>query len=267
MTTEATAAAPTAAPAAAPAAPVIAAAPAAPAAVPAPVATSIEAPAAPAAPAPAAAAPAAAVEAVSYEPTGDASLDFALDYIGKLGINPADPAMVAAEAGNFALLEAKLALMGDKAPGWERIVALGKQGLQAVQAAGKAKATATEDAILSVFGNDRTVAQKQWGEVVAWAKENAEPAEREAVNAALAAGGIAAKAMASYLAGLHAKHPSATKQPAAVTKMTSAADTSAALSPAEYKAEVGKLRAKYGNSLDGSPEYKVLQARRMAWRG
>ena len=100
-----------------------------------------------------------------------------------------------------------------------------------------------------------------------WAKENAEPAEREAVNSALKIGGIAAKAMAAYLKGLHAQHPSAVIQPTVVSQSRPSPPASATLSPTQYKAAVADLRAKMGQRMDGSPEYKDLQARRMAWRG
>lgn len=267
MTTDATST--TAAPAPAPA-PVAAPAPAP---APAPVATDISAEPAVVAPAvapatePATATPAPAGP-VSYEPTGDPGLDMALGFVGKLGIPASDPAMVAAEQGNFALLKAKLALLGDKAQGWEQVIALGETAIAGLKAKADARQKATQDAILSAFGEDRDAATKQWGEVQAWARENAEPEERAAVNAALSAGGIAAKAMAAYLRGLHGKHPSATVEPAVVTKIGgngSSAD-SAALSPAAYKAAVHELRGKLGGALDSSPEYRALQARRMMWR-
>src|SRR6185369_10168321 len=226
MTTEATAApaaapAPAASPADAPApAPApAAAAPAAPAPAPAPVATSIDdAPAAPAAapiasetqPEPAAA-PAAPgkVEPVSYEPTGDAGLDLALNFIGQRGIGLDHPAMKAAEQGDFALLKATLAQLGDKAVGWEHVIAAGEAAYAKTVESRKAEATAAQDAILSAFGTDRDAAAKEWGKVSEWAKANAEPAEKAAVNAALKAGGIAAKAMAAYLHTLYKATPGA----------------------------------------------------------
>lgn len=195
-------------------------------------------------------------------------MDLALGFLGKLGIGPQDPAMVAAEQGNFALLKAKLALMGDKAQGWEQIVALGEQQAKVLADGKAAKAKANEDAILSAFGEDREAAAKQWTNVKEWAKANAEPAEREAVNAALAAGGIAAKAMAAYLGGLYSKHPSAVIEPATVTKIGgSSSTTDGTMNPTQYKVAVSTLRSKLGQAMDGSPEYAALQARRMAYVG
>ena len=39
------------------------------------------------------------------------------------------------------------------------------------------------------------------------------------------------------------------------------------LNPTAYKAEVAALRSKLGQSMEGSPQYAALQARRLAWRG
>lgn len=269
-TTGAPATAPAPAPEAAPApAPAPEAAPA-----PAPVPASLDDAPAPAKPVgevtpPVEGAPAPqAGEAISYEPTGNPGMDLALDFLGKLGFGPEDPAMAAAGNGDFGLLKAKLAVMGEKAQGWEAVLAVGEQGLKAMNDARAAEAQKTQDAILSVFGEDRDAAAKQWETVRAWAKENAEPEERAAVNSALAAGGIAAKAMAAYLNGLYSKHPSAVIEPATVTKMGGSGESSTgALSPAQYRAEISALRAKLGQGMDGSPEYKALQARRLAYRG
>jgi hypothetical protein len=270
-------AAPAQAPAAAPAAPAVATSIDAPAAAAAPAAAPVAAPAAAPAPAPAAdpaAAPApAATTPVTYEPTGDPGLDLALSFIGQRGIGVDHPAMKAAEQGDFTLLRATLAQMGEKAPGWEHVIAAGEASYAKQIEARKGAATATQDAILSVFGlqagkaDTRESAAKEWGKVTEWAKANAEPAERAAVNAALSAGGIAAKAMAQYLYGLYKGTPGAVIEPTPVTNVGGRAATDTwALSPDGYKAEVAKLTADKRGNIDGSPEYKVLQQRRLAWR-
>jgi len=241
----------------------------APAAAPAaPVATSLDdaTPAPAAAPAAPPAVPGAA-EAVEYEPTGNAGLDVALNYLGKLGISATDPAMAAAEKGDFSILRAKLASMGDKAPGWEQMLKLGEESFAGIKAGRDAEAAKTTDAILSVFGEDKEVAGRDWAKVRDWAKANAEPAERTAVNAALAAGGIAAKAMASYLKGLYLTSPDAQRDPAPTSKVGGRAATGTdALSPRAYAAEVQALRGRIG-TVEGTAEYATLQARRAAWRG
>jgi hypothetical protein len=281
MTVTTTAPAPAAAAAPAPA-PVEAPAPA-PAAAPAPVATDISAePAAAPAPiaAPVAEAPAAEPApkgepvAVAYEPTGDAGLDLALGFLGKLGFAPDSPAMKQAESGDFSLLRAELALLGDKAKGYEQVLAAGEQGYKAIRDQQATAAQKTQDNILAAFGfkaedpASRQAAAAKWEQVREWAKTNAEPHERAAVNAALAAGGIAAKAMAAYLGQLHDGHPSTVIEPGTVTAVGGkGASANGALSPKEYVAEVAKLRAVKGYGMDGSPEYKQLQARRAMWRG
>lgn len=260
MTTEAIATpTPVAAPApAAPAAPV-AEAPAAPLAIgdPAPApAPAAEAPAAPAAEAP----------VVTYEPTGDPALDVALGFLGRMGIAPDHPGVKAAEAGDFAILKAELAALGDKAKGWEQFIALGEAAYAKVRDAHAARAAADREAVLSAVGGE-----ENWKAVQDWATKNAEPAERDAVNAALAAGGIAAKAMATYLNGLYQKASGTTVTPAQVVPGTAASTagvpTNGALSPKEYAAAVHQLYVDKRGSIDDTPEYAALQARRAAYRG
>jgi hypothetical protein len=281
MTTEATIttaapgpaqAAPTTAPAVA-APPAVSAAPAVPAATAPAVVPNIDAtPATPAAaPTPE---PLAQVQSVAYEQTGDPGLDLALSFIGKLGIGPDHAAMQAAAAGDFAILKAHLAQMGDAAKGWEHVVAAGEQAYGRKTEASKAEAAKTQDSILTVFGldaknpNSRDPAAKEWGKVREWAAANAEPHEKAQVNAALAAGGIAAKAMAKYLNDLYRAHPSAVIEPVAVTQVggRAVAGNDWALSPDQYKAEVAKLSGEKRGQIDGTPEYRVLQQRRASWR-
>ena len=51
-------------------------------------------------------------EPFQYEPTGDAGLDYALDFIGKLGYSDAHPAVRAAITGDFSLIRAELSTRG-----------------------------------------------------------------------------------------------------------------------------------------------------------
>jgi len=190
----------------------------------------------------------AAPAAVLYEPTGDPGLDLALEFVGKFGINPDDPAMTAAADGNFALLEAKMAAMGDKASTTEKA---------------KAAAEANAAGIHSVVGGEA-----RWKEVQKWAGINAEPAEQELVNKTLQGGGIAAKAMAYYLDTLYQKAAGTVikGKPAFDDNSGNGGPASNALSPRAYTKEVADLSRKLGGKLDGSPEYKQLQARRQAWQ-
>lgn len=287
MTTPAASApapAPAAAPAAAPnaagipvaRAPVAAPAPAPAAAAPAPVAAPAPAPAAPAAPVsldpPAAPAPAPAAEppadnkggAIVYEKTGDAALDMALNFLGAQGYSPEHPAMIAAEKGDFRMLAAELATKGVK--GWKEHLDLGEQAYKARKEQHEAKATKDRADIYGVVGGEEA-----WKGIQTWAAANAEPHEKAAVNAALAQGGLVAKATAAYLRDLHAKATGVTVEPAN-PRVPGAAGvtpgvTNGPLSPRAYVTEVQQLRAKFGSDIDTRPEYAALKQRRSAWRG
>lgn len=235
-----------------------------PAATPAPVPTDGAPAPTPAAPAPAA--PAAELTSAegTFAPSGDAGLDYALNFVSGLGFDGEHPAIKAAEAGDFGLLKAHLAQLGDKARGWEQILALGEQGLNRINEQAKAKAEAVQADIYKVAGGE-----EQWGKIKAWAAENAEPAEKEAINVAINSGGIVTRAVASYLSNLYGRATGVTDVPAdaAPGAGTAGAGSTGALSPRAYVSEVSALRQRLGGRMDGSPEYAALQARRAAWRG
>jgi len=69
-------------------------------------------------------------QAVQYNKTGDPGLDMALSFIGKLGIGPDHPAIVAARQGDFAFIKAELAGRGDKAQGWEQYLSLAEKAFE-----------------------------------------------------------------------------------------------------------------------------------------
>lgn len=201
----------------------------------------------------------------TYNPSGDPGLDLALDFVGNLGFGPEHAAIRAAEAGDFKPLEDALKALGDKSKGWEKLLAAGKAGFERIDTQGKERAAKTTAAIHDIVGGP-----EQWSRIQKWAGENATADERAAVNAGLKAGGMVARAIARELAGLYMKQPHAEKAGAAARTASAAvpmAPGSNALSPREYTAEVAKLSAKLGNRMDGSPEYKALQARRAAYRG
>lgn len=259
-----------------------------PAPAPGPAATPPAAPAAPAAPTPPAppaeplgtvgdvqitdvVIPAAEPGAVTYEPTGNPKLDISLSFLAKVGIKADSPEMKAAEAGDFSILKATLATMGDKARGWEANVALGESAYQDVMTATATRRAADQKAVLEVVGGE-----DNWKAVKTFAAQATadSPAERAQVNAALNAGGVAAKAMAAYLHSLYMKHsdtqtPAAAVIPGAAATPPSATNTSnAPLSPREYTNEVQKLSVALRNKggIDNSPQYAALKARRSAWR-
>jgi hypothetical protein len=244
------AAAPPGGPAGAPPAPAVAA----------PLPGTIDAPeaAAPAVPA----APAADAPIVTYDSTGDVGLDLALDFVGKLGFGPEHAAMVAAESGDFGPLKAALGALGEKAKGFEKFLALAEKASGDRKAAAETKVKADQEAINKVVGG-----QEEWNKIAAWARENAEPAEKAEINAALKAGGLAAKAVAAYLKGCYAGAPNTVVTPAAAVVPGGGSTPPAGagpLSAGDYSKEVAKLSASMGYGFEGSKEYQALQARRIA---
>lgn len=204
---------------------------------------------------------------VAYEPTNNVGLDMALEFIGGLGIGPEDPAMKAAMEGNFDALEAMFRGMGDRAKGFERFLALGKSAYEGFSKEQKEKAAQAQAAIHDVVGGET-----RWKAIEAWAKQNAEPAERDAVNAALGQGGIVARATAFYLNHRFSQAAGTTVEPAErVTDPASGGGRgnggNGPLSPQEYTQAVTALRKQLGGKFEGSPQYAQLQQRRRAYRG
>lgn len=200
---------------------------------------------------------------IEFNPTGDAGLDMALGFFGKLGLGPGDAAFDAASNGDFGMLKAKLGQLGDKAKGHEGFIALAEQAYAKGADAAKGKIAKDVAAIHQAVGGEA-----QWKTIQKWASENAEPAEKVEVNAALRQGGVAAKAMAQWLAGKYAKAAGTTVEPASVVvpdaSKPGAPAVNGALSAKDYAAEVAAARQKLGWNFDGSREYQALQARRAA---
>jgi hypothetical protein len=202
---------------------------------------------------------------VSYEKTGDAALDVALDFVARAGFSHSHPAVIAAASGDFGLLAAALAEKG--VAGWEQHLGLAKEAYGRFQGQAAEKNAQIKAACLHATDGD----EQMWADTLAWGSANAEPHEKEQVNAALAAGGIQAEAMAAYLVSQYRSASGVTYNPTAKAVNANAAGAGAgagtyALSPAQYSAEVAKLR-QGGRQVDGSPEYKALQQRRAAFRG
>lgn len=204
---------------------------------------------------------------VTYEPTGDAALDMSLSFLGKHGYGPDHPAMVAAAQGNFAMLKADLATKG--IAGAAEHVALGEQAYGNRLAVQNAQVEKEKASILEVVGGEAN-----WSAIKEWAKANAEPAEAIAVNKALSAGGLVAKAVAAHLANLHSRATGTTVEPASVNGGNVASNASAAavangpLAPRAYVAAINELKSKIGGAnMDTHPEYIKLQQRRRAWKG
>lgn len=199
-----------------------------------------------------------------YDPTGNASLDYALDFVGQLGYGPAHPAILAAQAGNFHLIAAELAREGVR--GADAVIALAKAAYE--QEKGKVE---TQKQEIAKFAYEQAGGQQNWQQVQAWASANATPAEKQQINALLASGGFAAQSAISFLVQQYSKSNTLNKAPAAVAKANAGAsrgqDVGGALSAAEYGRLVQELvYANGGRDVSNTREYQDLQARRLQGR-
>lgn len=198
---------------------------------------------------------------VVYEPTGDPGLDLCMSFLGKLGFDLEHPAMAKAGEGDFTLLRAELALLGDKAKGFEQVLAVGEAAYKAKDAEYKARAEEDRKKIHEAAGGEAT-----WAKVKEWAATNATADERTSINAALGAGGVTAQAMAAWLSNQWATANNVTVKgkPAASQNASSAAASTAPLTAEGFRLETNKLRAQFGNRFVETKEYADLQARRRA---
>jgi len=195
---------------------------------------------------------------VEYEPTGDPALDLTLNWLAGIGIGPEDAALVNAQKGDFALLEAKLSLMGPKAKGWETYLALGKRSYETAQVAAKAKVEATKADIVKVVGSD-----EEWGKVRAWAATQVSDAERDVVSNTLRGGGLQAKAMAAYLHSLYKQaNPAAPREPIKQDAGRGSPAVGTPMTARAYSDAIQALRNKLGRDPMGTPEYDAISAER-----
>lgn len=197
---------------------------------------------------------------VQYAPTGDAGMDLALSFVGKQGIKPDHPAMVAAGNGDFSFIKATLAALGDKAQGWEQHVALAEQSYsRAAKEAEDNKAAATK-AIHEAVGGEANL-----GPILKWASSVASPEEKAYFNAQLAGTPLEARVAATELARLYKQASGTVVRPAPVSTGPTAASTPEANKPltrAEYTAEVNKIARRVGShNLNGNSEYQALAQR------
>lgn len=207
--------------------------------------------------------PAEGAEVIEYDPTGDTGLDLALGFVGGLGFGPTHPAIVAAQTGDFTKLEAAMGKMGDRAKGFDRYLKVAKESSERVLAKRDAAHKATADVVYGAVGGEEA-----WKGISAWVLEVSDPDELKQVNAALAAGGVQAKAMANQLAQLYKAAGKATAK-SAVKQGASNVTASAGgpLNPEEYKAALRELTAKHGSRVDSTPEFAEITQRRRAYKG
>lgn len=198
---------------------------------------------------------------ITYDPTGDTALDVALSFVGKLGISMEHPAMQATATGDFSLIKAHLATMGDKAAGWEQMVALAEGSYTRTSEAQAATATAVATAVHAVAGSPEA-----WAEVKAWASTKATPEEKADLNAMFDAGPRQARAAAMMIMEAYSKATGTVTKPASAVKQGTAGvgnNSTGKLSARDYHGEVRALRGKFANdvSMAQSPEYAALRQR------
>lgn len=198
----------------------------------------------------------------SYDSTGDAGLDYALNFVGKLGYGDTHPAMQAATKGDFSLIKAELATKG--VAGAEAVVALAEQAYTRFAAADAAKATE-----LAGFAAQAAGGAENWAAVRTWAAQEATPQEKAQVNAALSQGGLVAQGVISQLVSLYTQKHTLPKTAADVAKpgaTGNAAPSAGPMTAQAYATAVEELRRKHGGNTDSTPEYAALQSQRLAAR-
>lgn len=201
---------------------------------------------------------------IKFEPTGDPGLDLTLGFLGRLGFDIDHPAMQSAGKGDFGLLKAELALLGDKARGWEQVLAVGEAAYSKQQEAFKQRAEKDAASMAEAAGG-----VEQWNKVKEWAGKNAEPEERAQINLALKQGGMVGQAMAAFLATQYANATGVTERGRSAVNENAGVNTvkNSSLSPADYAKGINDLKKQYGSQFANTTEYLELQARRRAWRG
>ena len=198
----------------------------------------------------------------TYDATGDAGLDYALNFVGKLGYGDTHPAMQAAQKGDFSLIRAELATKG--VAGSDAVLALAEQAYTRFAAEDAKKATE-----LSGFAAQAAGSAENWAVVRAWAAAEATPQEKAQVNAAIAQGGLVAQGVISQLVNLYQQKHTLPKDAAPVAKPgagSGAATTAGPMTAQAYAQAVEQLRQKYGSNTDSTPEYAALQSRRLSAR-
>ncbi len=200
---------------------------------------------------------------VEYSPTGDAGLDLALTFIGRLGLGPEREDMKAAQAGDFTKIEATLKELGDKAKGYQPYLNAAKDSYKRRAADAQKSQEALSATVAKAVGGVEV-----WNAVHAWVSAEASPEQKAEINAAMKAGEFSATAMARQLAELYKQSGASNAAPkSAVQPNASAMPASGtALSPEQFKAEMRRLEAKYGYRLENTDEYKQAWARRLAFK-
>lgn len=201
--------------------------------------------------------------AYSYDPTGDAGLDYALNFVGNLGYGDTHPAIIAAQAGDFSLIKVELATKGVQ--GADAVVALAEAAYG--KHASVAQAQAQE---LTTFAHTAAGGPDNWAAINAWASANADADEKADLNEALSKGGSAARRAIKYIVDGYSAQHALPKEPAAAVKPGAASSSGPArgpLSAKEYSEAVLEIqRSARGRDISDNPEYIRLQEQRLAAR-
>ena len=200
----------------------------------------------------------------AFVKTGDPGFDLSLDFATKLGLRPSDlEVKLAFDEGNFDLLEAKLAAMGDKAAGYKEHLALAKGYFEKEVQREMANIASCEKAIYGVFGG-----QENWDEVRDWVKGSDLKSQLPIINKMLDAGPVEAEMAALYINSKYNQAAGTVVEPKSAVHQahsTNQADTYA-LSPSEYNEKLNQLIEKVGiQGIDSSPEYNKLRHRLLAY--
>lgn len=210
-------------------------------------------------------------DSFTYEATGNDMLDIALDYVGKLGFGPTHPAMKAAGEGNWLLLEAEIAKLGDKAKGGDKFIAIAQKAIADEQTQATEHATKTRALCVSTFGGT----EEQFDGMMKWMTTQANEGkitkeERDDLNRMLARGGFQAQTATQAIAAVYAKAGGVTITPAKTSGEAAAvngADNGERFTSKSWAALNREMRAKYGANFEQRPEYKAAEQRARAQAG
>jgi hypothetical protein len=197
-------------------------------------------------------------EPVTFAPTGSPGLDLGLDFIGRVGIGMDTPEMQEASKGNFAPVTALLKSMGERATGYEKVLAVVTAAYQEQQVVAQERAKKDLDGIHGAVGG-----KDVWDAVSKWAGTEATEQEKVHVNTALAAGGFLAAIVAKGLSDMYSKATGGSETQDTVLAVGAVGKTQdfGSLSLTDYTKSVEKLYKELGDGMEKSPQYRALRAR------
>ncbi|UGL61172.1 capsid and scaffold protein [Xanthomonas phage MUD8-T1] len=192
---------------------------------------------------------------------GDNGLNIAAEYfVNTVGLDIDSRELTEAAKGNFALLEAKLEVLGDKAKGSAPILALAKESIARVTAAATAAHAANVAAVHEAVGG-----AENWAAIQQFARANLPADQLKQAGESLSAGGFGAQATARYLMALAQANPATTVKGAPATNAAAPAASINGVAPLtkeQYRAEYRKLVAEKGiRGAANSEELRALNAR------